>query len=98
LWKDRDVDEDDSFWLVPCFFVRRSARGHGITRVLLSAAVELAAAHGAAGIEGFPRSGHAQVDAASAYLGTEPLFESCGFAAARRPSDKRVMMRLTFGA
>jgi GNAT superfamily N-acetyltransferase len=93
LWRDRDASEDDSVWLVPCFYVRRSARGAGVTKALLLAAVDLAARHGAPAIEGLPRSGHQRVDAASAYVGSEALFADCGFTTERHPSNHRVLMR-----
>src|SRR5215813_10591348 len=44
LMTGRDRAEDGAVWLVPCFFVRRGARGGGVTRALLAAAVEVAAA------------------------------------------------------
>ena len=93
LWKGRDSAEDESVWLVPCFFVRRTARRSGVVRALLAAAVELASKHGAPAIEGFPRSGADRVDPASAYVGAEPVFASLGFTPTRRPNERRVVMR-----
>jgi GNAT superfamily N-acetyltransferase len=93
LWRDRDVSEDDDAWLVPCFYVRRSARGTGVTRALLLAAVDVASRYGAPAIEGMPRTAGAPVDATSAYVGFETLFADCEFVPVRRPSDKRVLMR-----
>jgi GNAT superfamily N-acetyltransferase len=49
----RDPGEDDSVWLVPCFFVRRDVRRAGLGQMLLQAAVGLAKEHGARAIEGF---------------------------------------------
>ncbi|HEX6873777.1 MAG TPA: GNAT family N-acetyltransferase [Micromonosporaceae bacterium] len=91
--KGRDASEDASVWLVPCFFVRRESRKVGVTRRLLEAAVHLAGEHGAVAVEGFPLAGDQRHSAASAYLGVEPLFTSCGFRPVARPTTSRVVMR-----
>jgi len=97
LMKGRDASEDESVWLVPCFFVRRDARRTGVTRTLLHAAVDLAAEHGAAAVEGVPLAGSGRHPTAEAYVGTEPVFTACGFEPTSRPSPKRLVMRHTFG-
>lgn len=91
---DHDPAEDDAVWLVPCFYVRRDARGRGVTRTLLEHAVDLARRHGAIAVEGFPLAGDDRHSASSAFLGVQPLFESVGFEAVARPTPKRVLMRL----
>lgn len=87
-----DRAEDETVWLVPCFFIRRDFRAQGIARLLLEGAVELAWEAGAAAIEGFPTAG-AKRGSADQQVGTEKLFESCGFAVLSRPSSNRVLMR-----
>src|SRR5947207_12413917 len=47
LLRERDRAEDDRVWVVPCFFVRRDARGGGLMVDLLHGAVRLAGDHGA---------------------------------------------------
>jgi GNAT superfamily N-acetyltransferase len=91
--RDRDPAEDDSVWLVPCFFVRRTARRTGVTRALLDAAVGLARRHGASAIEGFPLAGDQRRSTGDAFVGVEPIFASCGFTVVARPSATRVVMR-----
>jgi GNAT superfamily N-acetyltransferase len=93
---DRDPPEDGSVWLVPCFFVRSGARRRGITRDLLTAAVDLARRHGATAVEGWPLAGDGP-HRTDRYLGTEPLFAACGFTPVARPSPRRVVMRLDLG-
>lgn len=93
ILKERDAAEDDAVWLVPCFFVRRDARRSGVTRALLDAAVGLARSHGARAVEGFPLAGDKRRSTMEAFLGVEPVFESCGFTAVARPSPNRVVMR-----
>ena len=95
--KERDPAEDDTVWLVPCFFVRREARRSGVTRALLEGAVDLARKNGAPAIEGFPLAGDRRRSSGEAFLGVEPLFASCGFAAVARPSATRVVMRRELG-
>jgi GNAT superfamily N-acetyltransferase len=46
--------DNEAVWSVVCFSVLRGARRRGVSRALLSAAVELAAAHGAETIEAYP--------------------------------------------
>ena len=88
----RDRAEDDTVWLVPCFFVRVGERGHGVTRALLDAAVELASSHGAPAIEGFPRSA-GQPPSPDDYLGREETFAESGFSCIARPTPRRAVMR-----
>lgn len=92
--KGRSPGEDDQVWLVPCFFVRRDARGSGVTRELLSAAVRQAQRYGATAVEGFPLASGPRHPAGEAYLGVEEVFASCGFSAVARPTPRRVVMRL----
>lgn len=96
-YKGRDRVEDDSVWLVPCFFVRQDARGQGISRALLESAVGTAREHGAIAIEGFPFAGSGRRSSGDVQIGMESLFASCGFTAVRRPTGNRVVMRLELG-
>jgi GNAT superfamily N-acetyltransferase len=89
----RDTEEDANVWLVTCFFVHRAARRSGVTRGLLDAAVKLARSHRARAIEGFPLAGDHRRSAGEAFVGVEPLFASCGFHPADRPTPARVVMR-----
>jgi len=93
LLKGRDPDDDDRIWLVPCLFVRRDARGSGVTRELLAGAVRLAAAHGAVAVQGFPLVGGVRHPTAEAYVGTEAMFAAAGFQPRGRPSARRLVMR-----
>lgn len=92
ILKDRDPEEDDDVWLVPCFFVRVGSRRKGLTRRLLSAAVELAERSGARAVEGFPRAAD-QRPTPDDYLGKERVFAACGFTCIARPTPRRAVMR-----
>ncbi|MGE5828405.1 MAG: GNAT family N-acetyltransferase, partial [Micromonosporaceae bacterium] len=93
LLAERDTAEDDSVWLVPCFYVRRDARRAGVTKALLEAAAALARQHGARAIEGFPQAGNTRRAAGDAYVGVEPMFAACGFTPTDRRTANRVVMR-----
>jgi GNAT superfamily N-acetyltransferase len=91
-----DPAEHDSVWLVPCFYIRRDARGRGISRALLNGAVDLASAAGAEAIEGFPFAGEGRRSGRGLQVGVEGLFASCGFSVIRS-SGSRVVMRRELG-
>jgi len=93
-WKQRDRAEDATVWLIPCLFVHRDARRHGLTLELLAAAVDLAREHGAPAVEGLPLAGDGPHPSADAYVGTESMFAATGFRVVHRPSNRRVRMRL----
>lgn len=90
----RATAEDDSVWLLPCFFVRRDARRSGVTRELIAGAVELARGSGASAVEAFPlASTEGRAPAGDAFIGTEAMFAACGFEEVSRPTPRRVLMR-----
>jgi GNAT superfamily N-acetyltransferase len=94
LWKERDVGEDESVWLVPCFYVHREARHTGLTVALLDRAVALAREYGAAAIEGMPRAdGAVGSGATTSFVGFPQTFADCGFTVRGRPSTQRLLMR-----
>jgi GNAT superfamily N-acetyltransferase len=95
ILKDRDPDEDDDVWLLPCFYVRVGYRRAGVTSALIEAAVEQAGAAGATAIEGFPIADDypkSQDD----YVGKQRRFAECGFDCVANPSPRRVVMRREF--
>lgn len=92
------VDERPA-WSIVCFVVSRQARGQGVAKALLAAAVDYARDHGATLIEGYPiDTSGGRVAAAKAYTGTVGMFEAAGFkvVARRRASPtsrERPIMR-----
>ena len=91
----RDPAEDEGVWLIPCLFLKRDARKAGHSEQLVRAASGLARERGATAVEAFPLT-TAKRRTADTQVGFEPVFTRCGFAALRRPSDSRVVMRLEF--
>lgn len=72
--------DDQPVWSIVCFVVARRARGQGVARALLDAAVAWAADHGAPAVEAYPVDvGDGRVTSASAYTGVLSMFEAAGF-------------------
>jgi GNAT superfamily N-acetyltransferase len=96
LTRGRDHTEDDTTWMVPCFFVRRDSRGSGLMVDLLNGAVRLAGEYGAPAVEGVPLVGGRRHPTSEGYLGTESAFTAAGFRVVARPSARRLVMRRDF--
>ena len=94
--------DDRPVWSIVCFAVSSTARGRGVGRALLDAAVAYARTRGALALEAYPvRVGPGTaVSAESAFTGTVPMFERAGFRiVADRASDpsssnQRVVVRM----
>jgi len=87
--------DDQPVWSVTCFFIGSKARRRGVGHALLRAAVDLAAAHGATIVEGYPLVPGRKLRSDEAYVGVTSLFEKAGFIEVARPSDGRAIMRHT---
>ena len=85
--------EDDTVWLLPCLFVHAEHRGHGISHLLVEAAVALARRQGAVALEAWPLSS-SEPRSADAFVGREQLFAELGFRCVERPVPARAIMRL----
>ena len=89
---DDPADEPDSVWSLVCMFVPRRLRGQGITKYLISAAVEHARGKGATVIEAYP------VDPDSPsyrFMGFVPSFAALGFQEVGTAGTRRHVMRLS---
>lgn len=82
--------DDRPVWSIVCFAVSSTARGRGVARALLDAAIDFARERGAEAMEAYP----VVVDAGegihpeSAFTGTLPMFKRAGFTVvAERASD-----------
>ena len=93
--------DDRPVWSIVCFAVSESARGRGVARTLLEAAVDFARERGAEALEAYPvrvADGDA-IHPDAAFTGTLPMFERAGFrVVADRASDpssshQRVVVR-----
>lgn len=94
--------DDRPVWSIVCFAVSSTARGRGVGRALLDAAIEYARERGAPALEAYPvRIGDDEaIHPNAAFTGTLPMFTRAGFeVVADRASDpsssnQRVVVRL----
>ena len=78
------VDEKP-VWSIVCFVVARAARGQGVARAMLDAAIDYAREHGATLVEAYPvETDGERVPAAQAFKGTLGMFERAGFEVVER--------------
>jgi len=83
-------------WSIVCFYTRREYRRRGMTKVLIQAAVQHAAAHGAAVVETYPLAGWGdRVGSSDAYSGVAGTFRTLGFYEVRISGKSRGQPRLT---
>ena len=95
-WAGRIEDPDDpDVWAIVCFAIRPGYRGQGLTRPLVSAAVQYARAHGAKAVEGYPmlpRPGQT-VSWGEMNVGSRNTFLTAGFREVSHPTARRIVMR-----
>ena len=97
--------DDRPVWSIVCFAVSAGARGQGVARALLEAAIGHARDRGAEALEAYPVAidDAKPIQAVSAFTGTLPMFEKAGFrVVADRASDpssryRRVVVRHQLG-
>ena len=93
--------DDRPVWSIVCFAVSSSARGQGVARALLDAAIGYARKRGADAVEAYPIAidDGEPIHPDAAFTGTLPMFERAGFeVVADRASDpssshRRVVVR-----
>ena len=98
--------DDRPAWSIVCFAVSSTARGRGVARALLDAAIAYAGERGASTLEAYPVAIDAgePIHPDAAFTGTLPMFERAGFRlVADRASDpssrhQRVVVRRELAA
>ena len=87
-------DAGPGTWSVTCFFIHRTARGRGLARRLVDAAVDFARERGATTVEGHPvdTAGQKKVSG-DLYHGTLDMFLSAGFELVERRGTRRALVR-----
>ena len=92
--------DDRPVWSIVCFVVGAKSRGQGVAAALLKGAIEYARSKGAKTLEAYPlASSLGKVSAASAFHGTQSMFEKAGFNLVdirqwNKNSPERPIMRL----
>lgn len=86
--------EGERVWSAPCFFVKSSHRGAGLSQALLEAATAFAERHGAGSLEGYPNVNRSdRQPAAFVWTGFESTFRRAGFREIARRSPTRPILR-----
>ncbi|HEY6194817.1 MAG TPA: GNAT family N-acetyltransferase, partial [Candidatus Eisenbacteria bacterium] len=81
-------------WAAPCFFVKTTHRGRGLTAALIEAAAAYAKRRGAWSVEGYPSANRAERQPpAFVYTGFESTFRRAGFTEIARRSPTRPILR-----
>lgn len=87
-------EDPASLWTVACFYIKREARGVGLSHRLLDAAVEHAASRGARAVEGYPvDTAGGKTPPQELYYGTLDVFLAAGFELVERRGKRRVLVR-----
>src|SRR5215469_10342910 len=86
--------DDLPVWSVPCFYVRRTHRGRGVTDALIAAAISAASAAGAPALEAYPVDIAVPGHTRNLFPGTASTFaRHCFGVVARHKPDRPVMRR-----
>ncbi|MCI0331469.1 MAG: GNAT family N-acetyltransferase [candidate division Zixibacteria bacterium] len=90
------VEDFDTVWSLPCFFIPSGFRNKGIARGLLAAVIKAAKKHKAKILEGYPvpltKAGK-KLPAAWSWTGPLKVFEEAGFKIVQRQSYSRPLVR-----
>lgn len=85
--------DDLPVWSIPCFYIRRTHRGQGVTGMLIEAAAQAAAAAGAPALEAYPVDVAAPGHTSNLFRGVASTFAKHGFVVVARPKPTRPIMR-----
>ena len=86
--------DDLPVWSVPCFYVRRTHRRHGVMGALIEAAAVRAASAGAPSLEAYPVDTAVPAPSRNLFPGVASEFARHGFGVvARRKPDRPVMRK-----
>lgn len=86
--------ENESVWAATCFFVRKDARGEGVTSALLEAGTAWAKKRGARRIEACPMAHEEKRSTPGLFVGPKRVFDRAGFSTVIERKPGRPLMRL----
>lgn len=89
--------EDARVWAASCFFIRKDARGEGLTSTLLDAGTAYAKKHGAETVEACPMAHDDRRSTTGMFVGPKRVFDRAGFETVLERKPGRPLMRLAFG-
>jgi GNAT superfamily N-acetyltransferase len=85
--------DNKAVWSLPCFFVKRNARGLGIVGALIEEATRYARKHKAPALEAYPWDSDTKRAPAAVYTGVASTFTKAGFVEVARRAPQRPIMR-----
>lgn len=85
---------DDAVWGATCFFVRKDARGEGVTTALLDAGIAHAKKNGASRVEACPMAHDEKRSTTGMFVGPKRVFDRAGFDTVIERKPGRPLMRL----
>ncbi|MCO5083716.1 MAG: GNAT family N-acetyltransferase [Rhizobiaceae bacterium] len=91
---DRADATDPAVWAISCFFLRRNARGRGLTHALVNAGVGFARDNGARRLEACPMVLSKDASSLGLFVGSKRVFDRAGFAVVAQKTANRPLMRL----
>jgi GNAT superfamily N-acetyltransferase len=80
-------------WSIVCFFIDSRTRGRGISKALLSAAIDYARSQGVTLLEAYPIDKEERSHADSMWFGAKSLYDRAGFKEVARRKETRPVMR-----
>ena len=84
---------DPAVWAISCFFVRKAARGRGVTHRLVAGGIDFARESGARQIEACPIDHSNDSWSLGLFVGSTRVFEKAGFSAVATRKPGRPLMR-----
>ncbi len=87
--------EDASIWAASCFFIRKDARGEGLSAMLLKAGADYAKHNGAASLEACPMAHEEKRSTTGMFVGPKRVFDRAGFETVLERKPGRPLMRLS---
>ena len=87
--------EDASIWAASCFFIRKDARGEGLSAMLLKAGADYAKQNGAASLEACPMAHAEKRSTTGMFVGPKRVFDRAGFETVLERKPGRPLMRLS---
>ena len=92
---EREKDAADrSVWAATCFFVRKDARGEGVTTALVTAGAAWAKTNGGQRLEACPMAHDQKRSTAGLFVGPKRVFDRAGFETVIERKAGRPLMRL----
>lgn len=90
--------QDESVWGASCFFIRKDARGTGLTSTLLDAGMAYARSRGARTVEACPMAHDDKRSDTGMFVGPKRVFDRAGFKTVLERKAGRPLMRLELAA